>query len=91
MLPSPISHILSHIVFEAIAILFWFPVDEDFSVAPLSVTNINDVTTVVSVLDDDLVESKETIILRPFTSPRARLLFDPDQIVNITIIDNDGK
>ena len=38
-----------------------------------------------------MVEMNETILLWPHSSPIGRLAFNVDDVVNVTIIDDDGR
>ncbi|XP_064406058.1 uncharacterized protein LOC135351076 [Halichondria panicea] len=68
--------------------------NEDFSIHPVFLYPSTSQegsrnTTQLIILNDDMVEMNETILLWPHSSPIGRLAFNVDDVVNVTIIDDD--
>ena len=69
---------------------------EDFTINPIDFSDIRGFegissNTFLLILDDSFVEELETVVLQPFSDPIGRLAFSVDDVIQITIVDNDGK
>ncbi len=71
--------------------MFWFSEGEDFDISTLIFETPNLEATTLLLIDDEVFEPQESIILRPFSIPCGRLLFNDIDVINVIITDDDGK